>query len=75
MRMKGGPKVKKSENEVKRPRGRPRKEGNIAKIKGVRLPKSLETELKVYCLRREITASQAIRKAIEQLISQNEKEK
>ena len=67
--------MKKDENMAKRPRGRPRKADNIGRIKSIRLPKSLETELKVYCLRNEINESQAIRKAIEQLISQNEKEK
>ncbi len=60
--------------EVKKPRGRPRKSDKLNRIKTVKLSKSLETELKVYCLRNEKNESQAIRLAIEQLL-ESEKEK
>lgn len=63
------------QKQPKKARGRPRKSDKLNKIKAVKLSKSLETELKVYCLRHEINESQAIRLAIDRLLSDEEKEK
>ena len=61
--------------EVKKARGRPRKSDKLNRIKSVKLSKSLETELKVYCLRNETNESQAIRLAIEQLLESEQEKK
>jgi hypothetical protein len=63
------------EKKSKKPRGRPRKTDKLSKIKSVKVSKSLEIALKVYCLRHETNESQAIRLAIERLVADEEKEK